>query len=174
MPEVKPGYQLIWYPATVLYLDALCLCPLADLSGVQPAARLPASSAARPLGSCGDPPGDPYVAGQRIAQFPGVLGVQVDLVLRAVQAEADGSLGGAAVKVVDEQGLYLLSHGRSIPLTADLWRTSVDIQARQAYSRTGGISCHGHAPADAVPRETGVLLRRLAACRPARVGGLVS
>jgi len=48
----------------------------------------------------------------------------------------------------------------------------VDIQARQAYSRTGGISCHGHAPADAVPRETGVLLRRLAACRPARVGGL--
>ena len=118
-------------------------------------------------------PGDPYVAGQRIAQFPGVLGVQVDLVLRAVQAEANGSLGGAAIKVVDKQGLYLLSHGRSIPLTADLWRTSVDIQARQAYSRTGGISCHGHAPAEAVPRETGVLLRRLAACGPARVGGRV-
>ena len=39
---------------------------------------------------------------------------------------------------------------------------------------TGGISCHGHAPADAVPRETGVLRRRLAACRPVRVGGLVS
>jgi hypothetical protein len=67
-----------------------------------------------------------------------------------------------------------MSYGRSIPLTADLWRTSVDIQARQAYSRTGGISRHGHAPADAVPRETGVLLTRLAAGRPARAGGLVS
>lgn len=32
--------------------------------------------------------------------------------------------------------------------------------------RTGGISCHGLA--DAVPGETGVLLRWLAACRPAR------
>jgi hypothetical protein len=34
-------------------------------------------------------------------------GVQVDLVLRAVQAETDGSFGGTAVKVVYEQGLYL-------------------------------------------------------------------
>ena len=34
-------------------------------------------------------------------------GVQVNLVLRAVQAETDGSFGGTAVKVIDEQGLYL-------------------------------------------------------------------
>ena len=31
--------------------------------------------------------------------------------LPAVQPEADGTLGGAAVEVIDEQDLYLLSHG---------------------------------------------------------------
>jgi hypothetical protein len=41
-----------------------------------------------------------------------VLGVQVDLVLGAVEREPDGTLGGAAVEVIDEQDLYLLSHGR--------------------------------------------------------------
>jgi hypothetical protein len=42
-----------------------------------------------------------------------VLGVQVDLILGAVQPEADGTFGGAAVEVIDEQGLDLLSHGSS-------------------------------------------------------------
>jgi hypothetical protein len=41
-----------------------------------------------------------------------VSGVQVDLILGAVQPEPDSTLGGAAVEVIDEQGLYLLSHGR--------------------------------------------------------------
>jgi hypothetical protein len=41
-----------------------------------------------------------------------VPGVQVDLVLGAVQPEPDGTLGGATVEVIDEQDLYLLSHGR--------------------------------------------------------------
>jgi hypothetical protein len=36
--------------------------------------------------------------------------VQVDLILRAVQAELDGIVSLAAVKVIDEQRLYLLSH----------------------------------------------------------------
>jgi hypothetical protein len=54
-----------------------------------------------------------------------MLCVQIDLVLCAVQPEADGTFGVTAVKVIDEQGLYFLSHGRSIPLT-DLWRTSVE------------------------------------------------
>jgi hypothetical protein len=54
-----------------------------------------------------------------------MLFVQVDLVLGAVQPETDGTLGSAAVKVIDEQGLDLLGHGRLIPLT-DLWRTSVN------------------------------------------------
>jgi hypothetical protein len=47
------------------------------------------------------------VAGQGIPQLLGMPGVQVDLVLRAVQAEPDGSFGGTAIEVIDEQGLYL-------------------------------------------------------------------
>ena len=43
-----------------------------------------------------------------------MLGVQVDLVVGAVQPEADSALGLAAIKVVDEKGLYLLGHGHSI------------------------------------------------------------
>ena len=65
------------------------------------------------------------VTRKRIAQLPGVLFVQVDLILTTVQPETDGTLGGAAIKVIDEQGLYLLGHSRSFPLT-DLCRTSVD------------------------------------------------
>jgi hypothetical protein len=53
-----------------------------------------------------------------------MLGVQVDLILRAIQPEADRTFSGAAVDVIDEQGLYLLGHGCSIP-TAD-WRTILD------------------------------------------------
>jgi hypothetical protein len=47
-----------------------------------------------------------------------MLGVHVDLVLCAVQPEADRALGAAAVNVVDEQGLHLLGHGRSVPPVA--------------------------------------------------------
>jgi hypothetical protein len=36
-----------------------------------------------------------------------VLGVQVDLILGAVQPEPDRAFGLAAIEVVDEQGLYL-------------------------------------------------------------------
>ena len=56
-----------------------------------------------------------HVARQRIPQRLGMLGVQVDLVLGAVKAEADGAFGLAAIKVVDEQGLYLLGHRSSFP-----------------------------------------------------------
>jgi hypothetical protein len=44
-------------------------------------------------------------------------GVQVDLVLGAVQPEPDRAVGLAAIEVVDEQGLYLLSHSCPISLT---------------------------------------------------------
>jgi hypothetical protein len=45
-----------------------------------------------------------------------MLRVQVDLVLRTIQCKADGPLGLAAIDVIDEQGLYLLSHVYSVPL----------------------------------------------------------
>jgi hypothetical protein len=41
-----------------------------------------------------------------------VPGGQVDLILGAVQPEADRALGLAAVEVVDDQGLDLLGHRR--------------------------------------------------------------
>jgi hypothetical protein len=105
------------YPAAILHLNTLSLGPLAYLGGVQPACRSPAGTAGRPPGNAAGPPGSTHVACQGIPQLLGMPGFQVDLVLRAVQAETDGSLGGTAVKVIDEQSLYLLSHGRSGPLT---------------------------------------------------------
>ena len=43
-----------------------------------------------------------------------MFGVQVNLVLGPVQAEADRAFSSAAVKVVDEQGLHFLRHRCSI------------------------------------------------------------
>src|SRR5207249_851505 len=82
-----------------------------------------AAAAGWRAGAAADPAGSIDVPGQRIPQFPGVPGVQVDLILGAVQPEADGTLGDAAVEVIDEQGLYLLSHGRPAP--NECQRTSV-------------------------------------------------
>ena len=59
-------------------------------------------------GAAADPACSIHIPGQRIPQLPGVHGVQVDLILGAVQPEADSALGGAAVEIVDEQGLDLL------------------------------------------------------------------
>jgi len=39
-----------------------------------------------------------------------MLGVQVDLVLGAVQPEPDSAFGLAAVEIIDEEGLDLLGH----------------------------------------------------------------
>jgi hypothetical protein len=39
-------------------------------------------------------------------------GVQVDLIVGAVQSEADGTVGLAAIEVVDEEGLDLLGPWR--------------------------------------------------------------
>jgi len=44
-----------------------------------------------------------HVPRQSLSHILGVLGVQVDLILGAVQPEADGTFGGAAVEVIDEQ-----------------------------------------------------------------------
>jgi hypothetical protein len=42
-----------------------------------------------------------------------MIGVQVDLIFRAVQPEADRALSGAAVQIINEQGPHLLGHGYS-------------------------------------------------------------
>ena len=68
-----------------------------------------------------------------------MLGAQVDLLLRAVQSEADGALSFAAIDVVDEQSLNLLCHDYPITRTAVVrertmltvyWRSHADCLQR--------------------------------------------
>jgi hypothetical protein len=92
--------------------------PLADISGVQAASRRAASAAGRSPAIGSRPPGRTRVLGQYVPQCQGMLRTQVDLVLRAVQSEADGTLSFAAVDIVDEQNLNLLRHDYPIIRTA--------------------------------------------------------
>src|SRR5690349_3490855 len=117
--RLKLHDQFSGYPAAIRHFNALSLGPLAYLGWVQPACRSTARATRRPPGSAAGPPGSTHVAGQGIPQLLGILGVQVDLVLRAVQAETDRSFGGTAIKVIDEQGLYLLGHDFCSVLVAD-------------------------------------------------------
>ena len=45
-----------------------------------------------------------------------MLRVQVDLILGAIERKADRTLCLTAIDVIDEQGLYLLSHVYSVPV----------------------------------------------------------
>src|SRR5215471_11578422 len=92
-------HQLGWYPSTVLHLDALRLGPFADLGAVDAIGPCPAPAPGRPPRTASGPPRRPHVARQRIPQRLGVLGVQVDLILGAVQPEPDSSLSLAAIEV---------------------------------------------------------------------------
>jgi len=96
--------QFSGYPPAVFHLDALRLGPLSDLGGVQPVRRSPAPSAGGSAGATANPPPSPHIGRQRVPQLLRMLGVQVDLILRAVQPEADRALRGAAVQIIDEQG----------------------------------------------------------------------
>ena len=108
---LESGHQFGGHPSAVFHLDALRLGPLTHLGGVRPAARSLASAVGWPPGAAPRPPGGTHVARQRLPQRPGMLGVQVDLVLGAVQREADGPFSLGAIQVIDEQDLYLLSYG---------------------------------------------------------------
>src|SRR6266566_3343881 len=107
---LEPGHQSGGHPPAVLDLDALRPGPLADLGAIHPAPRRPAPRPGRPPGTAPGPPRRPHIARQRIPQRLSVLSVQVDLILGAIQPEADSALSLAAIEVVDEQGLYLLHH----------------------------------------------------------------
>jgi hypothetical protein len=97
-------HQLGGNPSAVLYFHPLRFGPLAHLGAVHAARRCPASA---PGWSSGTAPGPSLGReGQRL----GMLGVQIDLILGTVQPETDSTFSLAAVEVVDEQGLYLLSH----------------------------------------------------------------
>src|SRR5689334_11998128 len=108
-------HQFGGHPPAVLHVDALRLGPLADLSAVHPVCPRPAAAAGRPPGTAPRPPRRLHVARQRVPQRAGMLGVQIDLILGAVQSEADGALSLAAVKVIDEHSLDLLGHDAACP-----------------------------------------------------------
>src|SRR4051794_9763317 len=103
--------------ASVGHLEAVVAGPGADVGGAR------SGAGARPPAT---PPGGPArgADGRRkgVAQLAGVLGVEVDLVVLAVQGEGHGLLGGGAVDVVDEDDVHLLRHqatyfsGKSGPL----------------------------------------------------------
>src|SRR5580704_14494154 len=105
----EPGHQLGGHPPPVLHLDALRLGPHADLGAIHPARR-PAPASGRPPRTAPGPPRGLYIARQRIPQRLGMLGGQVDLILGAVQPEADRAVSRAAIQVIDQQNLYLLGH----------------------------------------------------------------
>src|SRR6185437_1260113 len=100
-------------PAAVLYVHTLGLSPLADLSRIHPVRRCLAPAAGRPPGRAAGPAGSANVGRECVPQCLSVLGVQVDLVVCAVKAEADGPFGSAAIDVVNKQGLHFLRHGCS-------------------------------------------------------------
>jgi hypothetical protein len=97
--------------AAVLDLDALLPGPLADLGGVDGGAAAPGAGCGP--GRAAGPPGVREVLLQCLAELVVVRGAEVDLVFRAVQAEADGAGRLAAVEVVNEQGLNSLGHERN-------------------------------------------------------------
>src|SRR5438094_757998 len=82
--RLELDYQFGGHPATVLYRDALCPGPLADLGRVQPVRRCLAPAAGRaPDGSAG-PTGSTDVVRQRVPQRLGVFGGEGDRVTALV------------------------------------------------------------------------------------------
>src|SRR4051794_33534255 len=101
--------------AAVADLETLLLRPGPD-GGRLVAVHAGAGAAAAPAGPAGrarrppDLPRRADVLGERVTQLGRVLGGQVDLVVVAVECEADRFRGFAAVEVVDEQHLDFLCH----------------------------------------------------------------
>jgi hypothetical protein len=61
----------------------------------------------------------------------GMLCVQIDFILCAIQPEKDGACSFAAIKVIDKHGLYLLGQSYSISL-ADLLHSLDQSKLRRA------------------------------------------
>ena len=111
-------------------------------------ARAPAARRA-PGGTAGTAASS-HVARQCVPQRLGVRGVQVDLVLSAVEAEADRPLSGTAVDVVNEQGLHFLRHGfspflnRIKPILGNSGGASTLSHRDADQARTGNLPGNGH------------------------------
>ena len=87
--------------------QAMHLRPCPDITRALTIRRSPP----RPPRRC--PPGPAGVFNKRrqfLAERGGVLGVQVDLIIDAVECEPDGLLGGAAGQIVLQDDDYFLNH----------------------------------------------------------------
>jgi hypothetical protein len=84
------------YSRAVFPLDALRLGPARTSVVFSLLAGPPASAAGEAAGAAAHPSASPHVGCQRVPLLLGVFGVRVDLVVRAVESEADGPLGRAA------------------------------------------------------------------------------
>src|SRR5690625_588656 len=95
------------HPATIGDLPAVGLGPLAN-------GRRVGRAATGALAPGAPPSTDPACLGdvlrEAVAQCPGILGREVDLVIDAVETEPDRLLGLAAIEVVNEENLDLLRH----------------------------------------------------------------
>ncbi len=108
------GEDVSWDPATVLDLKVLRFGPDAYL-GVADAACGSLASVLGCAGGACDPPAGFDIPGQGSSQFLGVAGAQVDLVVRAVQAEKDGTFCFAAVEVSMKKVCIFWAMPLSIP-----------------------------------------------------------
>src|SRR5215472_18876411 len=85
----------------------MLLCPGPDITRELAACRGPPGAAGlRPPG----PAGVLQVGGELLAELGGVLGVQVDLIVGALEREPDGLLGRATGQVVLQDDAYFLGH----------------------------------------------------------------
>src|SRR6476620_995723 len=108
-PSVSGGVciaNLAGDPSALGDLEAVGLRPLADLAGRRArraGSRRRATSAARPAGVAD-------VGCERLAKGIGVLGVQVDFVILAVETKGQGFVGIRLVDVIDQNDVDLLRH----------------------------------------------------------------
>src|SRR4051794_31723793 len=105
-----PGDHAGWDASALLDVKAVLPRPGANSHGVV-GTWLATCAGGGTAPTAADLAGVGNVGLQGIAQLVTVLGAEVDFVLGAVQGEADGALGLAAVDVVDEHCLDLLGHG---------------------------------------------------------------
>ena len=92
---LKFDYELGRYSAAIFDVDALGLGPLTDFGGVQSVRLRLASAAGWPPGAGAESAASGCIACQSVSQLPGMLGVQVDLVLGTVQPEPDSAFSPA-------------------------------------------------------------------------------
>src|SRR5258708_33724181 len=129
--------------SAVLDVVAILPRPGPDSYGIH-GARLTARAAESGLARrSADLAGVVDVTSERGTQLLVVLAAEVYFVFSAVQGEADGSVGLAAIDVVDEQGLDSLGHVNC----SVMWRVGPSsisgIGRLRSTRRTGKVQCTG-------------------------------